>query len=111
MVPLTGRNPTWAAADEWSVAILPGLTGVTATRTSCHAPLPRTPLFGQLLRSEGVRTAMLRNNARWRLPSKPGIEQQPLAGTWLTFTDTVGGRPLGPEPQSAPLKGAGNSSS
>lgn len=35
--------------------------------------------------------------------SKRGAEQQPPAGRWLTFADTVGGEPLGPEPRSVPL--------
>lgn len=37
--------------------------------------------------------------------SKPGIEQQPAAGVWQTFMDTVGGRPLGPAPESLPITG------
>lgn len=36
--------------------------------------------------------------------SKPGVEQQPSVDTWLTFADTVGGEPLGPEPRSVPLR-------
>jgi hypothetical protein len=32
--------------------------------------------------------------------SKPGVEQQPPAGVWQTYADTVGGRPLGPAPRS-----------
>ncbi|MBY4867678.1 hypothetical protein K6W76_14335 [Burkholderia anthina] len=35
--------------------------------------------------------------------SKPGVGQQPSAGTWLTFARTVGGEPLGPEPKSVPV--------
>lgn len=37
--------------------------------------------------------------------SKPGVEQQPSPGVWLTFADTVGGRPLAPAPQSHPVAG------
>lgn len=36
--------------------------------------------------------------------SKPGIEQQPPVGRWLTFAHLVGGEPLGPEPKSTPVK-------
>lgn len=37
--------------------------------------------------------------------SKPGVEQQPPVGTWLTFASRVGGEPLGPEPKSTPVVG------
>ena len=36
--------------------------------------------------------------------TKPGVAQQPIAGTWQTFTDTIGGRPLPPPPVSTPLR-------
>jgi hypothetical protein len=35
--------------------------------------------------------------------SKPGVEQQPAMGPWLTFARRVGGEPLGPEPVSVPV--------
>ena len=35
--------------------------------------------------------------------SKPGVGQQPPAGTWLTYEDVVGGRPMPPAPASIAL--------
>lgn len=36
--------------------------------------------------------------------TKPGVEQQSPAGVWMTYADTIGGRPLGPPPQSQVLR-------
>ncbi|MBW3664320.1 MAG: hypothetical protein KY469_14565 [Actinobacteria bacterium] len=38
--------------------------------------------------------------------NKPGVSQQPPIGTWPTFNDGPGGRPLGPAPTSTPLGAA-----
>jgi hypothetical protein len=35
--------------------------------------------------------------------SKPGVEQQPPVGYWLTFADGPGGKPLPPAPASSPF--------
>lgn len=37
--------------------------------------------------------------------TQSGVEQQRPTGEWQTFADTIGGRPLGPAPQSTPLQG------
>lgn len=37
--------------------------------------------------------------------TKPGVDQQAPAGTWYSFADGPGGRPLGPTPQSEPFGG------
>lgn len=37
--------------------------------------------------------------------TKSGVEQQAVNGPWQSFTSTIGGQPLGPEPRSVPLKG------
>lgn len=36
--------------------------------------------------------------------SVPGVGQRPPAGPWLTFAQGPGGKPLGPPPQSTPLR-------
>lgn len=37
--------------------------------------------------------------------TQPGVEEQSPAGVWQSFASAAGGRPLGPEPRSVPVKG------